>query len=96
MQALKGEAVASITFVPVICGKYYVGTNILIKQYDRSASLADIHINEIEAIMRVHNTLKSLVAPYIPSTNHTESKREYRLTRTKYGAAWTSQSSPNP
>uniref|UniRef100_A0A8L8KNB1 Helitron_like_N domain-containing protein n=1 Tax=Heligmosomoides polygyrus TaxID=6339 RepID=A0A8L8KNB1_HELPZ len=38
-QALKGEAAASITYVPVIGDNYCITDNILKKQYDRSASI---------------------------------------------------------
>ncbi|VDP23528.1 unnamed protein product [Heligmosomoides polygyrus] len=58
-QALKGEAAASITYVPVIGEKYCVAVNILKKQYDRSAMMADILISEIEKIPRAHDTPKS-------------------------------------
>ncbi|VDP15535.1 unnamed protein product [Heligmosomoides polygyrus] len=54
-----GEAAASITYVPVIGDKYYGAVNILKKQYDRSASIADILINEIEKIPRAHDTPRS-------------------------------------
>ncbi|VDP51029.1 unnamed protein product [Heligmosomoides polygyrus] len=47
-QALKGEAAASITYVPVIGKKYCVAVNILKKQYDRSANIADIPISDIK------------------------------------------------
>ncbi|VDP09961.1 unnamed protein product, partial [Heligmosomoides polygyrus] len=56
-QALK--AAASITYVPVIGEKYCVAVNILKKQYDRSAMMADILISEIEKIPRAHDTPKS-------------------------------------
>ncbi|VDO97839.1 unnamed protein product [Heligmosomoides polygyrus] len=58
-QAVKGEAAACITYVPVIGEKYCVAVNILKKQYDRSASIADILISEIEKIPRAHDTPKS-------------------------------------
>ncbi|VDO68843.1 unnamed protein product [Heligmosomoides polygyrus] len=47
-QALKGEAAGSVTYVPVIEDNYCIAVNILKKQYDRSASIADILICEIE------------------------------------------------
>ncbi|VDP05163.1 unnamed protein product [Heligmosomoides polygyrus] len=58
-QALKGEAAASITYVFVIGDNYCVAVNILKKLYDRSASISDILISEIEKIPRAHDTPKS-------------------------------------
>ncbi|VDP52297.1 unnamed protein product [Heligmosomoides polygyrus] len=64
-QALKGQAVASITYVPVIGNKHYVAVNILKKQYDRP--VADILINEIQKISRAHNTPRACARLYLPS-----------------------------
>ncbi|VDO79587.1 unnamed protein product [Heligmosomoides polygyrus] len=59
-QALKGQTAASITNVPVIGDKYYVSINILKKKYDKSASIADILISEIEKIPHAHDMPKAV------------------------------------
>ncbi|VDP14746.1 unnamed protein product [Heligmosomoides polygyrus] len=58
-QAIKVEAVASTTYVRVIANNYCVAINILKKQYDRSATIADILISDIEKIPRAHDAPKS-------------------------------------
>ncbi|XGW04198.1 hypothetical protein V3C99_015391 [Haemonchus contortus] len=58
-QALKGKAAASISSIPVIGDKYNVALNILKKQYDRSSSIADILINEIEHLPRAQENSRS-------------------------------------
>ncbi|VDL83791.1 unnamed protein product [Nippostrongylus brasiliensis] len=58
-QALKGKAAASVSSIPVIGERYHVAVNILKKQYDRSSSMADILISEIERIPRANDNPKS-------------------------------------
>ncbi|WKY15693.1 hypothetical protein Q1695_000857 [Nippostrongylus brasiliensis] len=58
-QALKGKAAASISSIPVTGEKYFVAVNILKKQYDRSGSMADILISEIERIPRANDNPRS-------------------------------------
>ncbi|VDO29682.1 unnamed protein product [Heligmosomoides polygyrus] len=88
-QALKGEAAASITYVPVIGDKHYGAVNILRKQYDRSASIADILINEIEKIRVLTIRPGVVVTPYppLPHGSYTWNKQVYHSMRTEYGAA---------
>ncbi|WKX97698.1 hypothetical protein Q1695_013402 [Nippostrongylus brasiliensis] len=58
-QALKGKAAASISSIPITGEKYFVAVNILKKQYDRSGSMADILISEIERIPRANDNPRS-------------------------------------
>uniref|UniRef100_A0A7I4YG10 CCHC-type domain-containing protein n=1 Tax=Haemonchus contortus TaxID=6289 RepID=A0A7I4YG10_HAECO len=58
-QALKGKAAASISSVPVVGEKYAVAINILKKHFDKSSSIADILINEIERLPRAQGNPRS-------------------------------------
>ncbi|KAK6009521.1 hypothetical protein OSTOST_25542, partial [Ostertagia ostertagi] len=58
-QALKGKAATSISSVPVLGEKYAVAVNILKKHYDKSSSIADILINEIERLPRAQGNPRS-------------------------------------
>ncbi|KAK6057466.1 hypothetical protein COOONC_05012 [Cooperia oncophora] len=58
-QAVKGKAAASISSIPVIGDKYNAAVSILKKQYDRSSSIADILINEIEHLPRAQGSSTS-------------------------------------
>ncbi|XGW09415.1 hypothetical protein V3C99_011597 [Haemonchus contortus] len=58
-QALKGKAASSISSIPVMGEKYIIAINILKKHYDRSASIADILINEIERLPRAQGNPRS-------------------------------------
>ncbi|VDL66297.1 unnamed protein product [Nippostrongylus brasiliensis] len=58
-QALKGKAATSVRSIPVIGERYHVAVNILKKEYDRSSSMADILISEIERIPRANDNPKS-------------------------------------
>ncbi|KAL6725449.1 hypothetical protein Aduo_007500 [Ancylostoma duodenale] len=51
-QALKGRAAAALSCIPVTGDRYSTAVNILKKQFDRSANMADIIINEIERLQR--------------------------------------------
>ncbi|XGW35534.1 hypothetical protein V3C99_019061 [Haemonchus contortus] len=58
-QALKGKAAASISSVPVVGEKYAVAISILKKHFDKSSSIADILINEIERLPRAQGNPRS-------------------------------------
>ncbi|EYC41978.1 hypothetical protein Y032_0548g3275 [Ancylostoma ceylanicum] len=51
-QALRGKAAAAIQYLPVIGEKYQTAVKIVKKHFDKSASMADILINEIERLPR--------------------------------------------
>ncbi|KHJ98878.1 hypothetical protein OESDEN_01136 [Oesophagostomum dentatum] len=58
-QTLKGKAAVAISCIPVVGGRYQTAVNILKKHFDRSASMADIIINEIERLQRASDTIRS-------------------------------------
>uniref|UniRef100_A0A183F8I0 ANF_receptor domain-containing protein n=1 Tax=Heligmosomoides polygyrus TaxID=6339 RepID=A0A183F8I0_HELPZ len=69
-QALKGEAAASITYVPVIGDKYYGAVNILKKQYDREA---------IDEIITFQETTELITATLFGTYTHDTDN--YRFSR---------------
>ncbi|KAL6738361.1 hypothetical protein Aduo_011917 [Ancylostoma duodenale] len=58
-QALKGRAAVTISCIPVVGDRYHAAVNILKKQFDRSANMADIIINEIERLQRASESPRS-------------------------------------
>ncbi|KAK6058409.1 hypothetical protein COOONC_04022 [Cooperia oncophora] len=81
-QAVKGKAAASISSIPVIGDKYNAAVSILKKQYDRSSSIADILINEIEHLPRAQgsstscrNTLSAISSRIVNGESNSEKTR---------------------
>ncbi|KAL6730710.1 hypothetical protein Aduo_001661 [Ancylostoma duodenale] len=58
-QALKGRAAVTISCIPVVGDRYHAAVSILKKQFDRSANMADIIINEIERLQRASESPRS-------------------------------------
>ncbi|KHJ97293.1 hypothetical protein OESDEN_02732 [Oesophagostomum dentatum] len=58
-QALKGKAAAAIRSLPFVGDKYHVAVDILKKHFDKSASMADIIIDEIERLPRAREDPRS-------------------------------------
>ncbi|EYC21537.1 hypothetical protein Y032_0019g3883 [Ancylostoma ceylanicum] len=58
-QALKGRAAVAISCIPVVGERYHAAVNIQKKQFDRSANMADIIINEIERLQRASENPRS-------------------------------------
>ncbi|KAL6729931.1 hypothetical protein Aduo_000940 [Ancylostoma duodenale] len=58
-QALKGRSAVTISCIPVVGDRYHAAVNILKKQFDRSANMADIIINEIKRLQRASESPRS-------------------------------------
>ncbi|KHJ92034.1 hypothetical protein OESDEN_08087 [Oesophagostomum dentatum] len=58
-QALKGKAAVALSCIPVVGDGYQTAVSILKKHFDRSASMADIIVNEIERLRRASDTPRS-------------------------------------
>ncbi|XGW34741.1 hypothetical protein V3C99_018619 [Haemonchus contortus] len=58
-QAFKGKAASSLSSIPVMGKEYITAITLLKKHYDRSASIANILINEIERLPRAQGYPRS-------------------------------------